>query len=94
MENAIQAVQFLNKVVSDDRLKPVHIAICVALVNAWSKQDFRSKFNISRRVLMSDSRIRSFATYHKVIKEMCRFGYIQYNPSYHPQHGTTVSILS
>ncbi len=38
------------------------------------------------------SHIHSIATYHKVIKELHAFGYINYKPSYHPKKGSTISL--
>lgn len=41
---------------------------------------------------MEASRIRSRATYHKVIRELQEFGYLKYFPSYHPVEGSKVEI--
>lgn len=42
---------------------------------------------------MQASRIRSIATYHKIIKELQAFGYITYAPSYHPKEGSAISLV-
>lgn len=39
---------------------------------------------------MATSRIASTATYQKCIKELRDFGYIIYQPSYHPTKASTV----
>lgn len=41
---------------------------------------------------MSASRIRSKATYHKVIRELQFFGYLKYQPSYHPVKGSAIEL--
>jgi len=39
---------------------------------------------------MKLSRIKSTATYHKVLRELQAFGYIEYVPSYDPYKGSQV----
>jgi hypothetical protein len=41
-------------------------------------------------VLMGYSRIASVATYHKCIRELDEYGYIGYQPSYHPVNGSLI----
>lgn len=41
---------------------------------------------------MEIAMVRSIATYHKSIKELAYFGYIEYSPSYNPALGSTVCI--
>ncbi|WP_454803175.1 hypothetical protein [Mucilaginibacter phyllosphaerae] len=45
---------------------------------------------MTRRELMAFSKIASIATYHKCIRELDAFGYIRYQPSYHPKLGSRV----
>lgn len=42
---------------------------------------------------MKLAKIHSKATYHRVIQELARYGYILYNPSYHPVRGSEVSLI-
>ncbi|MBS1525844.1 MAG: hypothetical protein JST19_09370 [Bacteroidetes bacterium] len=39
------------------------------------------------------SKIASTATYHKYIKQLDKFGYIRYRPSYHPVKGSSIEWL-
>ncbi|MCD8741975.1 hypothetical protein LT679_15280 [Mucilaginibacter roseus] len=39
---------------------------------------------------MAYSKIVSIATYHKCIRELDAYGYISYQPSYHPKLGSQV----
>ena len=84
---------FISRLALDSRLKPVHIALAIALCHRWISNQFPLQYSISRCILMKASRIRSKATYHKTIKELQQFGYLQYSPSYHPIKGTTVSMM-
>jgi hypothetical protein len=41
---------------------------------------------------MHAAHIRSIATYHKIIRDLQAFGYLDYWPSYHPVKGSLVSL--
>lgn len=88
-----QLTNYIKKVTSDARLKPIHIALSLALCDVWIVEQFQQPYRVSRRVLMQASRIRSKATYHKVIKELQTFGYLKYNPSYHPKNASQVVLV-
>lgn len=47
---------------------------------------------ISREEIMKSSKISSIATYHKCIKELERLGYLEYNPSFNPYSGTSITV--
>jgi hypothetical protein len=93
MEKLDQLSDFINRVVSDERLKPTHVALYVALCHAWITNRFQQRYNVSRRKMMRLSRIKSKSTYHKAISELVDMGYISYHPSYHPKEGSKVTLL-
>jgi hypothetical protein len=74
----------------DTRLLATHISLCTALFACWQKNEFISPFPVTRKQLMAFSRIASVATYHKCIKELNDFGYIQYQPSFSPKQESQV----
>ncbi len=41
---------------------------------------------------MQIAKIRGYATYHKCIKDLHTYGYIEYLPSYHPALGSLVYL--
>ena len=43
---------------------------------------------------MGISKISSYATYHKCIKQLHNYGYIRYSPSYNPMRGSWVYMLN
>lgn len=92
MERHEQFSFFISRVASDIRLRPTHIALSVALYHAWSSSGFQDAFNVSRRKLMDAAHIRSITTYHKVIRDLQVFGYLDYSPSYHPVKGSLMSL--
>jgi len=85
--------RFIGRVVSDTRLKPMHIALSVALYQRWISTDLQNSCGGSRRILMNASRIRSKATYHKILKDLQLYGYIRYIPSYHPRKASEFILL-
>lgn len=94
MERGEQISIFINKLVSDIRLRPIHIALSTALCQAWIQSQFRQQYHVSRSKLMRACRIHSKATYHKTIKELQAFGYLEYRPSYHPVNGSLVKLMT
>ena len=43
---------------------------------------------------MKHSAIHSFATYHKCMKALVSYGYIDYQPSYHPTLASQITLLN
>ncbi|MEP6713480.1 MAG: hypothetical protein ABJA37_13735 [Ferruginibacter sp.] len=78
-ENMIQNYSHL---FSDKRLSVWHFSIYMALTLLWYENELANPFSISRKSIMELAHVHSFATYHKCIKQLELFGYIQYNPSY------------
>jgi hypothetical protein len=74
----------------DQRLMATHISLFTALFVQWQRNDFISPFPVTRKELMGYSRIASVATYHKCIRELDGYGYITYQPSYHPVNGSLI----
>jgi hypothetical protein len=84
---------FLHRVTSDVNLNPFHVSICAARCAQWIKNG-SSPFNFSRKGLMKASRIKSTATYHKILNELITMRYLQYGPSYHPSKRSEVLIIA
>jgi hypothetical protein len=93
METPERLSYLISRVASDERLKPTHISLYVALCHAWMMNRFQQCYNVSRRQLMRLSRIQSKSTYHKAISELVDMGYINYRPSYHPKEGSEITLL-
>lgn len=74
----------------DDRLNATHLSLFTGLFVHWQRSGFTSPFAITRKAMMAFSKIASIATYHKCIKELDEYGYINYRPSYHPKQGSQI----
>ncbi|MBS1503250.1 MAG: hypothetical protein JST32_14375 [Bacteroidetes bacterium] len=93
MKSAQPAERFLQKAANDERLLPSHVSLYMALFY-YSPDTSDEYFQVSRRKLMRFSRIKSIATYHKCIKELVAWGYIDYKPSYDPYRASSVALLT
>ena len=82
--------KLVSRMGKDHRLMATHISLFTALFVQLQRNDFISPFPVTRNVLMGYSRIASVATYHKCIRELDEYGYIGYQPSYHPVNGSLI----
>jgi hypothetical protein len=91
--NSIQQLSnFYNRAKNDDRLGTTHISLYMALFQLWNLNCFMDPVVITRTRIMRLSKISSFATFHKCIKDLQSYGYIRYEPSYDPYRGSRVSL--
>lgn len=83
MNTAELLCSFMNRVINDPRIGPVHIALFCAIANIWSARDIaETHIRVFGAELMRRSKICGVATYHKVVRELHEYGYIEYLPSY------------
>ena len=85
--------RLLRRLSSDERLSAAHIGLFAGLFIHWQQGGYVSPFFITRRAVMAYSRIASIATYHKCMRELNDYGYMRYQPSYHPGLGSQVYWL-
>ncbi len=83
---------FYDKIQQDDRLNPTHISLYLALFQFWNLNHFQNPISISRNEMMRLSKISALGTYHKCIKQLQDFGYIEYLPSFNPYKGSLVNL--
>ncbi|MGX5852448.1 hypothetical protein ACWKW6_02340 [Dyadobacter jiangsuensis] len=81
----------LEAIKSDDRLSCYHISLYTALLY-YGKGIRQLPFHASRRKLMRFSKIKSGATYHRCLRELVSYGYLEYHPSFHPQQGSRIVL--
>jgi hypothetical protein len=93
MNYILQLSGFFQKVAADNRLNPTHVSLYMAIFQFWNSERFQNPVSISRQELMRISKISAKATYHKCIKDLHNFGYIQYLPSYNPFKGSLVYLF-
>ena len=85
---------FYLAVKNDHRICTTHISLYMALYHFYILNSFTNPVPITRRTLMDLAKINGLATYHKCIRELHDFGYIQYTPSYNPATNSHVQLLN
>ena len=83
---------FYVSIVNDKRITTSHISLYMALFQTWNLNKNQNPVYISRKNIMRIAKINGQATYHKCIKELKEFGFIEYTPSYHPLLGSQVCL--
>jgi hypothetical protein len=91
-EHQINISLVAENLLQDQRLHSSHISLFFALFLLWQQNLYKNPINVTRARLMGISKIGSKATYHKCIKQLNAFGYINYLPTYNSFIGTTVEI--
>ncbi len=90
LQNTLQKV-YIN-LIADSRVNVWHCSIYMALIFLWYENGFTNPFPISRKAIMKLAHINSIVTYHKCIKQLEEFGYVQYNPSYSYYERSTILL--
>ena len=85
---------FMGKAAHDNRLLPTHISLYIAMMSMWEQSRFSIPFRITRNELMHLSKLASTATYHKCLKELVSYGYINYEPSYNHYLGSRIYLTT
>jgi predicted LPLAT superfamily acyltransferase len=85
--------QFLFALTNDHRITVWHTAISLGIIQLAGSNKPQNPILISRKKLMALTHIGSIATYHKCLKELHEYGYIDYLPSYHPGIKSRVYIV-
>jgi hypothetical protein len=83
---------FFNRIALENTLNPTHISLYITIFQCWNVNRFKNPITITRDEMMKGSKIASNATYHKCIKDLERLGYLDYNPSFNPYSGTSITV--
>lgn len=77
----------------DNRLNPTHISLYMALFNLWNLNRFPKDFIVIRDEVMKLSKIASKSTYHRCLKQLDAWKYIQYFPSHNSFKGSRITLF-
>jgi hypothetical protein len=83
----------LHQFSEDSRLNPTHISLYIALFQLWNIHRFPEVFFIAREEVMKLSKIGSIATYHRCLRNLNDWEYIDYLPSHNPYKGSEIKIF-
>ncbi len=84
----------MEKFTLDDRLNPSHISMYLALFQYWNLSRFSNPISINREEIMKLSKIGSKSTYHKCIRQLHLWDYLEYLPSHNPFKGSKVIMFN
>lgn len=91
--NADLVIGTLRRMSSDKRVNVWHVDFYCAALQLWHNNGSKNPVPVSRRKILEVSHIRNIVTYHKCLRELEQFGYIRYEPSYHPHKGSMMHLL-
>lgn len=88
-----ELTRFYEAIRKDPWIGPTHISLYMALFHLHNLNGFKNPINISREQVMEVAKINGLATFHKCIKDLDQFKYIQYIPSYDSRISSRVNML-
>ena len=94
MERIPELSLFYQRIRNDHRIGPTHISLYMAVFQLYNQNGFSNPIPINRALLMELSKISGLATYHKCIKELMEFRYIDYQPSFKSKVDSKAWILN
>jgi len=94
MDTGNRLSSFLQLASKNKRFHQSHLSLYSALLMCYNKGLCQNPFRISRREIMKHSAIHSFATYHKCMRDLIEYGYVDYQPSYHPHLASQITLLN
>lgn len=83
-----------NQMDQDTALTAQDISLYIALFRRWNKNFLKNPIVVVRDELMKMAKIGSVNTYGRCLKRLHKFGYINYIPSYDPNKGSQIHLLT
>ena len=93
MEQLKELTSFYSAIKNDNRIGTTHISLYMALFQFYNINKLNNPIVITRTEVMEIAKISGLATYHKCMRDLVEFGYIQYLPSFNPSIGSRVNLL-
>jgi len=93
MEQRDKIEAVLKRAIEDERLTSVQLAFITSLYHLSKEDGFSNPIKVTRKKVMRASKIKSFATYHKINILVENMGFIKYSPSNNPQRNTQYEFL-
>lgn len=83
----------LRKFSDDEKISPSHRSLYLAFFELWNQKRFPKTIMLNSKQVMALAKIRSRTTYHKLLRELKNWGYLQYHPSTNPQMGSLIELF-
>lgn len=82
MIDKVLLVDFFKAIEDDPRVNSRHVSLYVSLFQFWINKDEENPLELFSKEVMRLCKISASSTYHKTIRELHEFGYINYDPSF------------
>lgn len=83
---------FMSGIAGDVRIGSTHIALFVAVYDLWLKKEKTESLDIQPKQLMKRAKILARSTYVRTIRDLGKWGYLVYEPSYNNKSTSRVRI--
>lgn len=83
---------FFDAIQKDGRISITHIGLYAALVQYWQEHGFENPMQAYSHEVMRVAKISASTTYHKCIRDLHDFGYIDYQPSFKRNKRSCISL--
>ena len=83
---------FMAAIQKDPRISISHIGLFAAIAALWVNQPDKGYLELFGREVMLLAKISSSTTYHKLINDLDRYGYLSYKPSYYKGRASRIAI--
>jgi replication initiation and membrane attachment protein DnaB len=93
MDQLKELTNFYSAIKNDNRIGTTHISLYMALFQFYNLNRLENPIHITRTAVMEVAKISGLATYHKCMRDLVEYGYIQYEPSYNPSISSLVYLL-
>lgn len=77
-----EVTDFMERAAKDCRVGPMHISLYFAILTCWLQQGGSGPARVKGRELMVLAKIGGPTPLYKCMRELHRFGYIEYKPSF------------
>jgi len=91
MKDVAEIWSFLEQARGDPRIGPLHISLYLSIYYCWVRQG-GGPVNCSARELMPLAKIGGGTPFYRRLKQLHRYGYIVYEPSFNPAIKSRVSL--
>jgi hypothetical protein len=86
-----QILNFFDAIKDDKRFTVYHISLYVAIIHYQIEEDWKNPITIYRYQIINKTRM-SRRTFNRCMKELVMFGYLNYEPSFHPAKGSKIYV--
>lgn len=84
---------FFERIGNDPRICIAHIGLFATLLQLWQSGGFPDHIEAYSYEVMEVARISSRATYHRCIRDLHDFGYLQYFPSFNKKRRSKIILV-